>query len=105
MVEDLGGGLLGDGAVHHDGHLVCEAQGLLLVVGDEDRRRARVGEDVAHLRPHPDAQRGVEVGERLVEQHDLGAGGERAGQRHPLLLPPGELVGHPPAEAFEVGEV
>ena len=73
MVEDLGDGFLGDGAVHHDGDLVGEAQGLLLVVGYEDRRGPRVREDVAHLRPHPDAQRGVEVGERLVEQHDLRA--------------------------------
>jgi hypothetical protein len=39
------------------------------------------------------AQVGVEVGERLVEQHmSSGRGRERARQRHALLLAAGELV-------------
>ena len=37
------------------------------------------------------AQLVVEIGERLVEQHELGALDERAGNRRALLLPAGEL--------------
>ena len=36
----------------------------------------------------------VECGSGLVEQHDLGAHGERAGDGHTLLLAAGELGGH-----------
>ena len=38
------------------------------------------------------AQAGVERGERLVEQHDLGIGGQRAGERDPLALTARQLV-------------
>ncbi len=39
------------------------------------------------------AQRGVECREGLVEQDQCRLGGEGPGQRHPLLLAPGKLVG------------
>ena len=42
----------------------------------------------AHL--HPDL--GVEIGQRLVEQQDVGVQHQRAGQRHPLLLAARELA-------------
>ena len=44
---------------------------------------------VADLRP----QRRVEGGECLVQQHELGRGRQRPGQRHPLLLAAGKGVG------------
>ena len=44
---------------------------------------------VAQLHPHL----GVQRGERLVEQQHARLDGERAGQRDPLLLAAGELVG------------
>ena len=47
----------------------------------------------------------VERPERLVEQQHLGAVGERAGQRHPLLLAARELARHAPAEAGEADEL
>ena len=39
-----------------------------------------------------DAQLGVEVAERLVEEQDLRPDDDGARQRHPLLLAAGELV-------------
>ena len=51
----------------------------------------RVGDGPAGRR----AQAGVQGAERLVEQHELGAAGQRAGQGDPLLLPSGELLGAP----------
>lgn len=44
-------------------------------------------------------------GERLVEQHEVRADGERPGQRHPLRLTAGDLVGHPIGEALQADEV
>ena len=44
------------------------------------------------LLAQPLAQAGVERGERLVEQHDLGVGGQRAGERDALALAAGQLV-------------
>ena len=51
------------------------------------------------------AQRRVERGERLVEQHDLGLDRERAGERDALLLAARELVGIASAEAGEPDEL
>ncbi len=45
------------------------------------------------LGPYRGPQRGIEGGEGLVEEDDLGAGRQGAGQGDPLLLPAGELVG------------
>ena len=39
------------------------------------------------------AQPGVEVAERLVEEHEVGPGHEAAGQRDALLLAAAELAG------------
>ena len=91
---DAGGRVeLGDHAVAQHGHLVGHGQGLVLVVGDQDRRRAGPAQHVVHLGAHAGAQAGVERGEGLVEQDDLGVGGQGAGQRNALLLATRELVG------------
>ncbi len=47
----------------------------------------------AHLLADLAAQARVERGERLVEQHERGRGGQRAGQRDALLLPARQLPG------------
>ncbi len=48
--------------------------------------------DAAELAAHAGAQIGVECAERLVEQHELRLGDQRAGQGHALTLAPGDLA-------------
>ena len=55
-------------------------------------RRARVAQDQLDLAPQVGAQRRVEARERLVQQHHVGAGSERAGERDALALAARELV-------------
>ena len=45
----------------------------------------------ADLETHLLAQRGVQIGQRLVQQQHGGPDHDRAGQRHPLLLAAGEF--------------
>jgi DtxR family transcriptional regulator, Mn-dependent transcriptional regulator len=89
----------------HDRDAVGEAQGFLLVVRHEHGRRLRLAEDGSHLAPNVHPQGGVEVRERLVQEHESWLGGKRSRQRHTLLLPPGQLVrqtGGLPGQADEV---
>jgi hypothetical protein len=58
-----------------------------------DRGDAEVALHVSDLLAQRDADLDVQRGERLVEQQDLRLNGERASQRHALLLAAGELVG------------
>ena len=64
---------------------------LLLVVGDVDRGDAELALQQLELGAHLDAQLGVEVGQRLVEQQHLGLDHDGAGERDALLLAAGEL--------------
>ncbi len=73
-------------ALVEHGHAVGQRQGLLLVVRDVDRRDAELLLQLADLRAHLDADLGVEIGQRLVEQQDLRVQHQRAGERHTLLL-------------------
>ncbi len=57
-----------------------------------------LAQHVVHLGAHAGAQAGVEGRERLVEEDDLGIGGQRPGQRHPLLLTARELMGVAPSQ-------
>ena len=92
-VDLFGGGHLLDapGVHHHDP--VRHGHGLGLVVGDVDGRDAHALLQAADLQAHAHSQLGVEVGQRLVEQEHFGAHHHGAGERHPLLLAAGELVG------------
>ena len=53
------------------------------------RRAVQAGDLRAHLHP----QLGVEVGERLVEEEDLGPAHDGAAHGHALALAAGELLG------------
>ena len=92
---------LADPPVADDRDPVGERERLVLVVGDEDRRRARVAQHPAHVVAHRRAQARVERGERLVQQHERRVDGERPGERDALLLAARELVGIAPRQAGE----
>ncbi len=57
-----------DATFAHDRDAVAHDQGLILVVGDEDRRNAEITQQVAHFDLHRLAQLAVERAERLIEQ-------------------------------------
>jgi hypothetical protein len=78
--------------VGHHGDAIGQTQRLFLIVRDDHRCGASRTQDGAHLDPQARAQAGVQVGERLVEQHDARRGRQGAGQRNALLLTAGELV-------------
>ncbi|GAA3166115.1 hypothetical protein GCM10020001_109200 [Nonomuraea salmonea] len=60
-------------------------------MGDQHGRAVEVGEVAAQLGADCKPGVGVERGQRLVQQEQLGPYGERTGQRHPLRLPTGQL--------------
>ena len=110
-MPDLGGRtFLGDPALQHDGHPVGHGEGLVVVVRDEDRGGAGRDEDLPQVPGEPVPQRPVQRAERLVEQQQLGVGGQRPGERDALLLAAGEgggaAVGIPgqPDEIEQLGD-
>ena len=82
-----------DRALVHDGDARGERHRLDLVVGDVDRGLADPLVQLLDLGAHLDAELGVEIGERLVEQEELGIAHERAAHRDALALAAGELAG------------
>ncbi len=92
VIEVVGRVPLLDPPLAHDAHGVGHGEGLVLVVGHEERGRALGLEDPAHLEREALAQVAVQVGERLVEQQHPGARGDGAGEGHALLLAAGKLV-------------
>ena len=64
---------------------------LFLVVGDEDRGDTELALQLRAAPAHLDAQLGVEIRQRLVEQQHFGLDHERARERDALLLAAGEL--------------
>ena len=92
MLEDvLGGVVLLDAAVAHDRQAIAEGERLGLVVGDEHGGEAEPAVQLVDLGPHLVAQAGVEVAQRLVEQHEVGPGDEPPGEGDALLLAAAEL--------------
>jgi len=93
-LEDLLGGpaLLDDPALH-DRDAVRQRHGLGLVVGHVHRRGLQGPLQPLQLDPHQDAELGVQVGQRLVEQEDRGAAHDRPAHGHPLPLPAGQGLG------------
>src|SRR5258705_364651 len=105
VVDDLRRGDLLDPPMREDAHAIGDGEGLLLIVRDEDRGGLRVPENGLDLLPHLRAKVGVQVGERLVEEQQGGSGRQRAGHRHPLLLPAGQLVRVAVAEPPQADQV
>ncbi len=91
-----------DLAAVHDDHPIGERHRLDLVMGDVDRRRRNFLVHLLDLGAHLDAQFGVEIGQRLVEQEDLGVADDGAAHRDTLALPARQLL-RPAAE--QVGDV
>ena len=74
---------------HHD--LVGHGHRFDLVVGDVDHRRIELLVQRLEFDPHLDAQLGVEVRQRLVEQEDLRVAHDGAADGDALPLAAGEL--------------
>ena len=91
-------------ALQHD-DLVGHGHGLDLVVGDVDHGRGELLVQPGKLDPHLHAQGGIEVGERLVEQEDLGLADDGAADRDPLALAARQLLGLALQQRAEVQDV
>ncbi len=100
--DELGGGTLVDylrrvelldAAGAHHGDAVAERHGLDLVMRDVDRGRVRALVQQLDLGAHLDAQLGVQVGQRFVEQEQLGVAGQRTAHRDALALAAGQRAG------------
>src|SRR6266540_532469 len=86
-------GLFEDPATVHEDHPVRRRPGEPHLVADHHHRhpgRGQVAHDVQDLADHLRVQRRG----RLVEQDELGVHGQRAGDRHALLLAAGQLRRH-----------
>ncbi len=106
LAPDLGGGTVADhAALAHHHQAIGHRVGLLLVVGDVDRGRARRRQHPSQVHGEAIAQGAVERAERLVEHEQPRGGGERAGQRHPLGLAAREGVDGSVLEAGQAHQV
>ena len=94
-----GAALLDDAPVFEDDEAVGQHQRFERVVGDQQARPGEVGQVPLQLGLHVKTGAGVQRGQRFVQQQQGGLPGQRAGQRHALRLPAGQLTG------LAVGEV
>ena len=76
----------------HDHDPVGQGHRLDLVVGHVNRRRRDLLMHLFDLGAHLHPQFGVEIGQRLVEQEDLGVAHDRPAHRHALTLPAGKRL-------------
>ncbi len=81
-----------DTAAMHHRHAIREAERLILIVGDENERRAGALVEPPELVTHLLAQALVKPGQGLVEQQDTGLHDKRAGKRHALTLTAGKKI-------------
>ena len=94
LLEDVFGGTdLLEAAGAHDRHPIGEGERLALVVRDEHGAVAEAGVQLVQLGAHLIAQAGVEVAERLVEEHDIRTSDETTGEGDALLLTTAQLGG------------
>ena len=101
LVQVLGRAQLLQPAAVHDADAVRQRQRLLLVVRDVHDGDAQPALDLLDLCLHVLAQLAVQRAQWLVHEHDRRIEHERARQRHPLLLAPGELAR---VAVFEAGQ-
>ncbi len=99
MIEIVRGANLLDLPVVHDHHPVRQRHRLDLVVRHIDGRRLDLLMHALDFGAHLDAQFGVEIGQRFVEQKHLGIAHDGAAHGHALSLPAGELL-RPAGEQF-----
>ncbi len=92
VVDFLGRGDLQQPPFLEHRHPVGHGQRLFLVVGDQQGGGTKLllqcTDLVAQMAPHA----GIQRGQRLVQQQRTRIDGQRARQRHALLLPAGELL-------------
>ena len=93
--------LANDAAFVEDSHAVGDGQRHLLVVRNVKNGEPGVLLQLLDLEAHLLAQVGVQVGERLIQQHYLRAGDERPGESHALLLPARKLEWQPVFQPFQ----
>ena len=93
MVEDfLRRGDLLDDAILHDHDTVAEGHGLGLVVGNVDEGALDLVAQLDELSTHLITELGVQVGQRLVHQEDLGVTHDGAADGDTLALTAGERL-------------
>ena len=106
-IDVRGRPVLHDAAFVHQRGMAAEQQGLDRLGGGIDHRAVAAGEQLRQLVAQLLAQLVVEIGERLVEQHEIGVLDERPGDRGALLLAAGQLVRHAPQhrrDAHQLGD-
>ena len=93
LAQDLlGGAHLDHVATFHDGNAVADADGLVEVVGDEDDGALVAGLQLDQFVLHLGTDQGVERGEGLVHEQDVGVVRQGAGEADALLHAARELV-------------
>ena len=95
---------LGNRALLHDDDTIAEFHGLGLIVRHIDRGDTKRAQQAVEFATQPVAQRGVERGQRLVEQQNARPDRNRARQRHALALAAGELVDAAVLQPGDVGQ-
>jgi hypothetical protein len=84
---------------------VGERHRLGLIVGDVDEADAGAPVELLELPAHPLAELRIQVRQGLVEEQDRRLDDEAPGQRHALLLPPGELAREARLEPVEIHQL
>ena len=93
VVHLAGGADLLEHAVLEDRDTVTHGEGLGLVVGDVDRGDAQRALERGDLGTGLDTELGVQVGQRLVHEEDLGLAHDGTAHGHTLTLTTGERLG------------
>ena len=104
LVQLVGGAHLLEPPLTDHSDAIAEIERFFLFVGHKDRGDPHTLDDVAQLMARALAQRGIEVGQRLVQRQHARLGGERARQRHALLLASRQLVHLAPLVPGEIYE-
>ena len=100
----VGRPLLLDAAPIHDDHAIGETHGLVLIMGDDDGRRADGSQDALQLEAQLLPQLGIERRQRLVEEHQLRLRRQHAGKRNALLLAAAQLPRRAALEPLQLHE-
>ena len=87
MIEDLQGGIeLLELAIVEHRDAIGQRHGFELIVGDDDGRKSLLGMKALDLRAHLDAQRGIKVTQRFIQQQHSRPADQGARNVDALLL-------------------